>query len=171
MRFASGPISELPTTHPEPQLQSKNRLILHSMIELGLSNSAQRGDEYCREQWSAYYSERRRHLARMFWLAGGLGAVFLLFAAVAERHSLLANMLAVPLAILLLALPAQWAIYGWKIGGWTCPRCGEFFFASTFVRNPLGRTCRHCGLARPKKSEIGHFHYEDERSTPQVPSS
>jgi hypothetical protein len=138
------------------------------MIHLGLSNSSQRGDEYYREQWSAYYSERRRQLARMFWLAGGLGVVFLFFTAAVERHSLLANILAVPLVILMLAFPAQWAMFGWKVGGWTCPRCGELFFASTFVRNPLGRTCRHCGLARPKKSEIDLYHYEDETSAPKV---
>ena len=86
------------------------------MIQLGLSNSAQRGDEYYREQWSAYYSERRRHLARMFWLAGGLGVVFLLFTAVVERHSLLASVLAVPLAILMFALPAQWQSLGGRSG-------------------------------------------------------
>jgi hypothetical protein len=138
------------------------------MIQLGLSDFAQRDDEYYREQWSAYYSERRRHLARLFWLIGGLGVVFLLFTAVVEKHKLLTNILVVPLAILMLAIPIQWAIFGWKIGGWTCPRCGEFFFASRFARNPLGRTCRHCELARPKKSELDHFHYEDEKSTPQV---
>jgi hypothetical protein len=99
----------------------------------------------------------------MFWIAGGLAIGFLLFTEVVENHQLLACMLAVPIAILMLALLAQWAIFSVKIGGWICPQCGEFFFASTFVRNPLGRSCRHCGLTRPKASEIDHFHYEDER--------
>lgn len=133
------------------------------MDVLGLSNSAQRGDEYYGEQWHLYYVEKRRLLTRMLWMAGGLALGFLLFTEVVENHQLLACILAAPLAILLLALPAQWFIFGWKIGGWSCPRCGEPFFISTFVRNPLGRSCRHCGLARPKESEIDHFHYEDER--------
>jgi hypothetical protein len=98
----------------------------------------------------------------MFWIVGGLAVGFLLFIEVAENHQLLSSMLAVPLAILLLAFPIQWAIFVWRIGGWSCPRCGEPFFASTFVRNPLGRICRHCGLVRPKESEIDHLHYEDE---------
>ena len=136
------------------------------MDVLGLSNSAQRGDEYYRGQWHLYYAERRRLLTRMLWIAGALAVAFLLFTEVVGNHQRLAYMLAIPLGILLLALPVQWFIFGWKIGGWTCPRCGEPFFVSTFVRNPLGRSCRHCGLVRPKESDIDHFRYEDERLRP-----
>ena len=135
---------------------------------LGLSKSAQRDDEYYREQWRAYYAVRRRLLARMFWLAGGLGAIALLFMAipgpVVEQHPLLADMVTVPIVILLLALPALWFIFVWKTGGWICPQCGEPFFISTFVRNPFGRKCRHCKLPRPKESDINEFHFQDERS-------
>jgi hypothetical protein len=136
------------------------------MDMLGLSNSAQREDEYYREQWRLYYAERRRLLTRMFWIAVGLGVFFLLFIAVIDKHPTFGNVLAVPGAILLLALPAQWFLFAWRIGDWTCPRCGEYFFISTFVRNPSGRRCRHCRLARPKESEIDHFRYENERSIP-----
>jgi hypothetical protein len=40
--------SHLATTHSE---LTKDRLALQSMNQLGLSNSAQRSDEYYREQW------------------------------------------------------------------------------------------------------------------------
>ena len=133
------------------------------MNQLGLSNSTQRSDEYYREQWSFYYAERRRLLARMVWLAVGLGIGFLLFIAVGGKHPSLAYILAVPLTILLIALPAQWFIFVWRTRSRTCPRCGEDFFKSTLANNPFGRRCRHCGLVRPKQSEIDHFHYEEGR--------
>jgi hypothetical protein len=151
-----------------PNSGHQSQLALQFMDMLGLSNSAQRDDEYYREQWRLYYAERQRLLMRMFWIAGGLGVFFLLFIAVIYKHPTLGNVLAVPGAILLLALPAQWFLFVWRIGGWTCPQCGEYFFSSTFVRNPFGRCCRHCGLARPKESEIDHFHYENEGASPQV---
>ena len=130
------------------------------MDQLWLSDSAQRGDEYYREQWSIYYANRRRSLFRMFSLAGGLCVVHLLQTAEVGKHQLLAYMLAVLLAILVLALFAQWALFVRATSGWTCPRCGDSFFISTLVRNPFGRSCRHCGLARPKESEIDNIHYE-----------
>jgi hypothetical protein len=137
------------------------------MDALGFSNSAKGSDEYYRDQWISYYAERRGLLARMFWLDVGLGGCFLLFTSVVERHRPLENILAVPLTILLIALPAHWFIFVWRTRAWTCPRCGEYFFTSTPVNNPFGRRCRHCGLVRPKESEIEHFHYEEGRATPQ----
>jgi hypothetical protein len=154
----------LAATRPEPNLRPAKSCSIAPMDVLGLSNSTQRGDEYYREQWRLYYAERLRLLTRMSWIAGGLGVFFLVFIAVIDKHPTFGNVLAIPGAILLLALPAHWFRFAWRIGGWTCPQCGEPFFISTFVRNPLGRSCRHCGLARPKESEIDHFHYEDERS-------
>lgn len=139
------------------------------MEQLGLSNSAHRSDEYYREQWSSYYAERRRLLNRVICLAFGLGIFFLLFIAVAARHPGARYLLTVPGLILLLALPAQWSLFNWRIVGWTCPRCGEYFFASTFVQNPFGRKCRHCGIVRPRESEVDHYHFEDDTSRPQSP--
>src|ERR1700676_2966940 len=56
---------------------------------------------------------------------------------------------------------AAWIVYvirfftvGWKIQSWDCPRCGEPFFNGKGVRNPLARHCLHCGLYRPKRSEL-----------------
>ena len=141
----------------------KNRLGLNSMDQLWLSDSAQRDDAFYREQWSVYYTDRRRFLIRLLWLAGGFAFVFLLCWAAAEKHQRLAYVLAVLYAILLLALFTQWAIFIWKTLGWICPRCGELFFISTLVRNPFGRSCRHCGLVRPKESEIDRFHCENEK--------
>ena len=163
-------LTTLPNCPPHTWNSNSNqeiRLTLHSMNQLGLCNSAQRSDEYYRDQWSSYYAERRRLLARMFWLALGLSVGFLLFIAVGGRHRPLAFILAVPLTILLIALPAQWFVFVWRMRTWTCPRCGEYFFTSNLVNNPFGRRCRHCELVRLKESEIKHFHYAEGTSTPQ----
>ena len=100
-----------------PNCRPRNQLGLQSMEQLGLSNSAHRSDEYYREHWSSYYAERRRLLNRMAWLAGGLGIFFLLFIAVTDRHPGLRYLPMVPCVILLLALPAQWFLLTWRIGG------------------------------------------------------
>jgi hypothetical protein len=126
------------------------------MIQPMLSSG--REDEYFSEQWSFYYAERRRLLNRMFWLAGGLGVCFLLFAVEIDKNPVVGRLITIPLGLLLLALPAQWFIFVWTMRTWTCPRCGECFFTSTLVNNPFGKRCRHCGLVRPKKSEIETFH-------------
>lgn len=131
-----------------------------AMDELRLSNSVIRGDQYYREQWSFFYAERRRLLIRLFWLAAGLGVCFLSFATLVDKYPRVAQIFAVPLAILLLALPFQWFHFVWTMRTWNCPRCGEYFFTSTLVNNPFGRRCRHCGIIRPKRSEIGGFHQE-----------
>ena len=59
-----------------PECDSENQLALHSMNQLELFNSAQRSDEYYREQWDAFYAERRRLLNRMAWLVAGLALSF-----------------------------------------------------------------------------------------------
>jgi len=125
-----------------------------------LSNSAEKTDGNYHGPWRFYYAERRRILTRLALLAGGFVLLFLLFAVEVDKHPSLGSTLAVPLIILILLLPAQWFVFMWKIGGWRCPRCGKRFFISTFVNNPLGRRCRHCGLPRLKKSDIEQFHYE-----------
>jgi hypothetical protein len=134
------------------------------MFQLDLSNSAQRDDEYYREQWRAFYTERRRILRRVLWLACGFGVLFSLLFVVLDKHPFLGDVLAVPTVILMLALPAQWFIFLWRMRTWTCPRCGDSFFAPALANNPFGTRCRHCGLVRPKQSEIDHFHYEDKAS-------
>ncbi len=40
-------------------------------------------------------------------------------------------------ALFLLATAFQWFRFVWTLGGWTCPRCRESFFHSTFVRTRL----------------------------------
>ena len=100
----------------------------------------------------------------MIWIAAGLGIFFLLFITVGDRHQDVRFVLMIPGVFLLLGLPAQWFLFAYRVGGWTCPKCGELFFISTLVRSPFGRRCRHCRLVRPKESEVDHYHYEDERS-------
>ena len=124
------------------------------MNVLTLSSSGDRDDGYYLEQWTFYYAERQRLLTRLCWLAAALAICFLLFASQADAHRHITQIFVVPLVLLLLATPAQWFIFVWKMRTWTCPRCGESFFTSTFVNNPFARRCRNCGLVRPRKSEL-----------------
>ncbi len=158
------PASESPTTLPELDLPPKTPASIEAMDQLGLSNSPELGDEYYREQWSGYYTDRRRLLRRIFCLAGGLVVLFPINWWAIERQSTLRSVLSVSILILMFALALQWAVFNWRMRAWDCPQCGEYFFASTLFGNPFGRHCRHCGLVRPEESEIHHLHYEDEKS-------
>ena len=148
------PTSVLATTRPESERRPTIRASIAAMNVLTLSSSGHRDDAYYREQWLFYYAERRRLLTRLFWLAGALAVCFLLFLSQVDVHRLVGLMIAAPMVLLLLALLAQWFIFVWTMRTWTCPRCGDSFFTSTFVNNPFGRRCRHCGLVRPRQSEI-----------------
>ena len=161
---ANSVASELPTILPELDLSPKTRARIEAMDHLGLSNSTERGDEYYREQWSGYYAERGRLLRLIFSLAGGVAVLFAINWWAIERQSSLRSVLSVSTLILMFALALQWEVFNWRMRVWDCPRCGEYFFASTLFSNPFGRRCRHCGLVRPKRSEIDHLHYEDEKS-------
>ena len=108
------------------------------MDALGLSNTAQRGDDYYREQWHLYYTEKHRLLTRIFWLAGGGAVTFLIFTEVVTPHPHLANILAIPLAILLLALPAQWFVFAWKIGGVELPEMCRTFLRLDLCQESVG---------------------------------
>jgi hypothetical protein len=141
---------------------------MQSMEQLDLSDSAQRSDDYYREQWGSYYAERGRLVKRIASIAAGLGIFFLLFIAVGDGHPGARFVLVAPGVILLLAFSAHWFLFVYKVAGWTCPKCGELFFISAFVRNPFGQRCRHCGLIRPRESEIDHYHYGDEASRPRT---
>ena len=160
--------SRLPTIGPELDFSLKNRVSIEAMDQLRLSNSAERGDEYYREQWSGYYAARRRLLRRIYSLAGGLVVVFPLNWWLIERQSFLRYVLSASTLILMFALALHWAVFNWRMRAWDCPRCGEYFFASALFANPFGRRCRHCGLVRPKESDIDHFHYEEETSRSQL---
>jgi len=126
---------------------------------LQLFENPWKDQDYYREQWRAYYIERARRLTHVGISLGGIGALGLLFALFPEsflqRHSLFAGVVAVIGGLLWLTLIAQWIMFNWKMSSWTCPRCGEPFFTSAFVRNPFGRRCRHCKLLRLKRSDIG----------------
>jgi hypothetical protein len=115
-------------------------------------------DEYYREQWRAYYAERSRRIGRLALLLGVTGFLALLFGLVPEsfqeQHVSFTNFIAALGGLLWLVIVVQWFMLNWEMGTWSCPRCGENFFASTFVRNPFGTRCRHCKLRRLRKSEI-----------------
>lgn len=113
---------------------------------------------YYREQWRLYYEERNRRVARLGLLVGITGALALLFGLVPDsfqtHHPVFTSTLAVLGGMLWLTIGLKWFALNWTMGSWDCPRCGEPFFASTFVRNPFGTCCRHCKLRRLKKSEL-----------------
>jgi DNA-directed RNA polymerase subunit RPC12/RpoP len=117
-----------------------------------------RNEDYYRDQWRAYYAERQQRLGRLARLVGVAGVLALFFALISEsfqeRHPLFTTFMAVLGGLLWLAIAIQWFMLNWEMGSWICPRCGDRFFTSTFVRNPFGMRCRHCNLRRLKKSEV-----------------
>ena len=125
---------------------------------LGQSFDASRSDEIYREDWHAYYAERHRGVARLGLLLAGTAILALMFGLVpnsfGETHHLFSLLIAILGGCLWLAIGVSWFSLIWEMSSWECPRCGQPFFHSTFVRNPFGRHCRHCGLRRMKKSEI-----------------
>lgn len=124
---------------------------------LGLIQEPQQDADYYRDRWREYYAERGRRVARLGLLVGATAALTLLFALVPSSfltHPAITNAAAAIGGILWLAIGIQWFALNWTMGSWDCPRCGEPFFHSTFVRNPLGISCRHCKLRRLKKSEL-----------------
>jgi DNA-directed RNA polymerase subunit RPC12/RpoP len=128
---------------------------------LNIIEEPNRSPAYYREQWRLYYEERNRRVARLGVLLGITGALALLFALVPNsfqiQHPVFANTIAVIGGVLWLTIGFKWFALNWTMGSWDCPRCGEPFFASTFVRNPFGTRCRHCKLRRLRKSELGEI--------------
>lgn len=128
---------------------------------LNIIEKPNRSPAYYREQWGLYYEERNRRVARLGVLLGIAGALALLFALVPNsfqtQHPVIANTVAIFGGVLWLTIGFKWFALNWTMGSWDCPRCGEPFFTSTFVRNPFGTHCRHCKLRRLRKSELGEI--------------
>ena len=117
-----------------------------------------RDPSYYSEQWRLYYEERGRRMFHLKVLFGATGILAVLFALVPSsfqtQHPVFANSVAILGGVLWLTIGFKWFALNWTMGSWDCPRCGEPFFASTFVRNPFGMRCRHCKLRRLKRSEL-----------------
>jgi hypothetical protein len=130
------------------------------MDELRPSASVGSSDEQYREQWSCFYTERRRLLIRLFWFASGLVvSASLLVATQGDHHSPLVPRIAIAFSfgLLLIACLAQWFFFVWQMGTWPCPRCAKRFFLSAFAFDPFfTRRCRHCGLPRLKNVKRGY---------------
>ena len=110
------------------------------------------------EDWRLYYAQRRNIFQALACCAAG-GTVSMSIIAVAPdsfqlQHVATMYVVGAVGALFLLATAFQWFRFVWTLGGWTCPRCRESFFHSTFARNPFGRYCRHCHLRRPSHSEV-----------------
>jgi len=116
-------------------------------------------ETYYRDQWVQFYEIRRKALVQL-----AIGIVpFLITVALAGGMNLLFSYHApyfLGITIEIFAI-AAWLYYAfmffkttWQYGSWDCPRCGEQFFYGTSERNPFARHCLHCGLRRPRKSEV-----------------
>jgi hypothetical protein len=124
------------------------------MDELRPSATAANCDESYRDEWSCFYTERRRLLIRQGWIVGGLLASALLLVNTLGDHYppiVVRIAIAVSLGLFLIAFVAHWLFFVWKMATWPCPRCAKRFFFSAFAFDPFfTRRCRHCGLLRLK---------------------
>jgi predicted RNA-binding Zn-ribbon protein involved in translation (DUF1610 family) len=50
---------------------------------------------------------------------------------------------------------AAFAVAGFRVSHFPCPRCGNAFFAKWWFNNPLARKCVHCGLPIGANSGMG----------------
>ena len=48
---------------------------------------------------------------------------------------------------------AAFAVTGWRLGLFSCPRCHKRFFATWWYHNPFARKCLNCGLPNGANSE------------------
>jgi hypothetical protein len=123
-----------------------------------LLNDATSDDSSYEEDWRLYYSQRRSIFQALAGCAVGAAVSMSIFAVVPDKlqskHAATMYVVGAVGALFLLATAFQWFRFSWTLGGWTCPRCLESFFCSTFVRNPFGRYCRHCNLRRPSRTEV-----------------
>jgi len=124
------------------------------MDELRPLASAASGDESYLDEWSSFYTERRRLLIRQGWIAGGLVvSVLLLVTTLGDQYPplIVRVAIAVSVGLLLIAFVAHWVFFVREMATWPCPRCAKRFFFSAFAFDPLfTRRCRHCGLLRLK---------------------
>jgi hypothetical protein len=115
-------------------------------------------DKYYQDQWTQFYALRKSLWHRLFiGLLPFAGAMILVMGIPVQWQ---ANVRFLSMALAILSTFA-WLFYvvrfftvGWQMQSWSCPRCGEPFFIGNGVRNPFARHCRHCGLYRPKQSEV-----------------
>lgn len=43
-------------------------------------------------------------------------------------------------------------VTGYRLMGWRCPRCDNYYFVG-LIRNPFARQCQHCGLKKWDEGE------------------
>lgn len=53
-----------------------------------------------------------------------------------------------PIYFVAIAWMIAFAISGWRLTYWKCPRCGNWFFATWLYHNQFARKCVHCGLPK-----------------------
>lgn len=53
-----------------------------------------------------------------------------------------------PYYIVAIAWMIAFAVSGWRLSYWKCPRCGNWFFAKWLYHNQFARKCMHCGLSK-----------------------
>jgi hypothetical protein len=92
------------------------------------------------QQWNEY--KRRRNLF-LFALVGYMPVV-------ATLGSLIVRVFHTETLFLIVAF--GWmgflAISALRLNCWPCPRCGKWFGATWWYKNPFARRCVHCGLPK-----------------------
>jgi hypothetical protein len=121
-------------------------------------DDATSNDSSYEEDWRLYYAQRRNIFKALAGCAAGAAISASIIAVVPDtfqlKHAATMYVVGGVGALFLLATAFQWFRFDWTLGGWTCPRCRDSFFRSSFVRNPFGRHCRRCSLRRPSRSEV-----------------
>ncbi len=53
-----------------------------------------------------------------------------------------------PMYVIAILWMIAFALAGWRLTYWKCPRCEKWFFATWWFCNQLARKCVHCGLPK-----------------------
>lgn len=99
-------------------------------------------DDYT-ENWQRY--RRARTILLLVWIGylPGVPAIAWVISKVLRRE---ANDLWIPVALVWMA---AFAITGFRVQCWKCPRCGNWFSAKWYYNKSfLARKCVHCGLPK-----------------------
>jgi hypothetical protein len=54
----------------------------------------------------------------------------------------------VPVISTALIWMSAFAVAGWRMSHWKCPRCGKNYFCKWYLQNQFARKCVHCRLEK-----------------------
>jgi hypothetical protein len=92
------------------------------------------------QQWNEYRKRRNQFLFAFLGYVPINGALDFLSITVFHTDK--------PAFVLGFAWMAFVAVTGIRLNCWPCPRCGEWFAATWWYRNPFAQRCVHCKLEK-----------------------